>query len=300
MSLVSFVKVRRNAPESIRSSILESLDLVGYRFSKEVKNVVIKPNLCYYWDRSTGQTTDPDFIASLVSLLRQRISPNVDVSIVESDASAMKCKHVFKMLGYEKLSRDQNVRLVNLSEDDYSPLKVTVDGHVFTIMVPETIRKAELKINVPKIKYMRDPMFLTCALKNVYGCNPYARKSKLHADIERAIVGLNKAMGFNLCIVDGISVSGTQPRMLGLVMASEDPVAVDVAAARIAGLNPSRIKYIKVAASEGLGSSSFVEKGSPMRYFSARYPKRTVRDKVMSTAYRLMTLTRMSRRIGLE
>ena len=42
----------------------------------------------------------------------------MDIAIVESDASAMRCKYAFSMLGYEKLAKEKNVRLVNLSEDE--------------------------------------------------------------------------------------------------------------------------------------------------------------------------------------
>ena len=115
MSLVSFTRIRENSTSSIKQAILESLDLINYSFGKKIKTVVIKPNLCYYWDYSTGQTTDPKFVACLINILREKISSNIDIVIVESDASAMKCKYAFKMLEYEKLSKEYDVRLVNLS-----------------------------------------------------------------------------------------------------------------------------------------------------------------------------------------
>ena len=45
-------------------------------------------------------------------------------------------------------------------------------------------------------------------------------------------------MKFDLCLIDNNIAAGIQPRKLGLVMASQDPVAIDVAAAKIAWLNP--------------------------------------------------------------
>jgi len=124
----------------------------------------------------------------------------VNISIVESDASAMQCKHAFKMLSYEKLAYHYNVNLVNLSEDPHGIENVTAGGHSLKIMVPKTIKEADLKINVPKIKYSIEKIKITCALKNIFGCNPYPKKFKYHHNIYEAIVAINKAMKFDLHI----------------------------------------------------------------------------------------------------
>lgn len=297
MSLVSFVKIRENAMEQ---AILEALDLIGYSFPKEIRNIVIKPNLCYYWDYTTGQTTDPVFVGALINVLRKKISFDRSISIVESDASAMKCKHAFKMLGYEKLAQNFNVKLVNLSEDGCNSTKVTVDRQSFNLMIPKTIQNADLKINVPKIKYTIEPIKITCALKNVFGCNPYQRKFRYHPRLGEVIVALNKAIRFDLCIIDGNIVSGIQPRKLGLLMASKDPVAIDVAAAKIAGVNPRTIRYLKLARKEGLGNDSFVSKGEPLKYFKDRYPKKDATKKLVGKVYSIVTQTALAGKLGLH
>jgi len=104
MSLVSLVKTEME--NKIKEGIKNAIELIRYKFPTNVKNIVIKPNMCYYWDYSTGQTTDPMFVAALIEILRERISSDVNISIVESDASAMKCKYVFKFLGYEKMVKN--------------------------------------------------------------------------------------------------------------------------------------------------------------------------------------------------
>jgi len=122
MSLVSFVQTERS---NMKKAIKDSLNLINYRFQKNIRKIVIKPNMCYYWDYSTGQTTDPKFVAATIEILREKISPNVNISIVESDASAMKCKYAFKFLGYEKIAEQCNVNLVNLSEVEAEPPKLS-------------------------------------------------------------------------------------------------------------------------------------------------------------------------------
>jgi len=300
LSLVSFVKIQENTNNSLKKAILESLDLLDYSFPKEAKSIIIKPNMCYYWDYTTGQTTDPKLVAALIDLIREKISTTTEISIVESDASAMKCKYAFKMLGYEKLADNYNVNLVNLSEDPYQTVHVTAGNCTFNIMVPKTIQEADLKINVPKIKYTMEPIKLTCALKNIFGCNPYPQKFKYHSKLGEAIVAINKAMKFNLHIIDGIILSGIQPRRLGLVMASTDPVAIDTGAAKIAGLNPKTIKYLQLAEKEGLGNTAFIPKGEPLEHFKSQYPKKSLQTKLMSKAYSIVVQTGLSKKLGLE
>ena len=297
MSLVSFVKTEDH---DLKRAIADALRLINYDFRKDVKRIVIKPNMCYYWDRSTGQTTDPKLIGALIDVIRDNISADPVISIVESDASAMKCKHAFRFLGYEKLARDCNVRLVNLSEDTYDRVKVTSGGISFHLMVPRTIQCADLKINVPKIKYSLEKIKITCALKNVFGCNPYRKKSRYHSKLNEAIVAVNKAMRFDLAVIDGNIVSGSEPRRLGLVMASMDQVAIDAAAARVAGVNPGTVKYIQLAEKERLGKMTFIQTGLSVGHFQARYPRKTLYKKLMDKAYGTVVLMRLGKRLGLE
>lgn len=292
MSLVSFVKVRENTANSLKNAILESLDLLDYSLPKEAKNVIIKPNMCYYWDYTTGQTTNPKLVAALIELIREKISSNTEISIVESDASAMKCKYAFKFLGYEKLAQDYNVKLINLSEDRSEKVEVKVGNQHFHFMMPQTIKNADLKINIPKIKYLTRTK-ISCTLKNIFGCNPEPNKFKYHPKLEETIVALNKIMKFNLHILDGIIVTGRQPRRLNLIMASQDPVALDSAASKLADINPKSIRYLTLAYKEGLGNISFVPTGENPKTFEKQFPKKKLKDKILSSTYKF------AKRIGL-
>lgn len=300
MTTIGFARVSKNSLNSMRQAISEALKLIDYSFNNNTKSVVIKPNMCYYWDYSTGQTTDPRFVAALIDLIRRKISPEPNISIVESDASAMKCTHVFRMLGYERLSKDYGVELVNLTKDKSETVETTVGDLRLNVSLPQTIANASLKLNIPKIKYTMEPIKITCALKNIFGCNPYPRKFRYHPKLEEAIVAINKIMRFDLSIIDGNIVSGIQPCRIGLVMASRDPVAIDTAASKIAGVNPRTIRYLQIASNEGLGKTSFTPKGVPISYFKSLYPRKTINKKLMNKAYSLLTYTGLGRKIGLE
>jgi uncharacterized protein (DUF362 family) len=295
VSSVSFVQTER---PNIKKAIEDSLNLIGYKFQKNIKKVIIKPNMCYYWDYSTGQTTDPKFVAATIETLREKISKDLDISIVESDASAMKCKYAFKFLGYEKIAEQYNVKLVNLSEVEAEPVKVKAGNQNFDFMLPQIIKNADLRINIPKIKYMVATK-ITCALKNIYGCNPYPKKFKFHSRLSEAIVALNKVMSFNLCILDGIVVAGSHVTNLGLVMASQDPVAMDTAAAKILGVNPRSVKHITLAEKEDIGKASFTPKGMDLNYFRDKYPTTTLTDKAIVLGYKTVCALGLDKRLML-
>jgi len=286
MSLVSLVKFNKQGI-SLQEAIEESLNLINFQFNSKIQKIAIKPNMCYYWDYSTGETTSPKFVSALIDVIRNCASQKVEISVVESDASAMECKYAFRMLGYEKMAKEKGVKLVNLTNDQAEKVKVTVRNKTRQFSLPKTIADADILIDVPKIKYMM-MVKLTCALKNIYGCNPYPKKYKYHKQLDETIVSLNKIMKPDLCIIDGIIAKGIKTIKLGLIMTSTDPVAIDAAAAQIAGINPHSVKYITLASKEKIGNINFTPKGEPLENFKKLFPRKNMKYRtreILSTLY---------------
>ena len=98
----------------IDETVNRVIGLTGFSPSN-LHRVVLKVNLRYYWDSSTGETTDPRIVSAIIDSIRGRFGSNVEILIAEADASAMRVKHAFRMLGYEKLAGEKSVQLVNLS-----------------------------------------------------------------------------------------------------------------------------------------------------------------------------------------
>ena len=298
MSYVSLVSIKNNS--NFKDDIKKSLYLIDFNFKTNVEKVVIKPNLCYYWDYTTGQTTDPKFIGGLIDLLREEIDPDVDISIVESDASAMRCKHAFKILGYKRLSSEKDVKLINLSEDNVSTETVLVGNKSYELDVPKTIMNSDIRINVPKIKYTVPELKITCALKNIFGCIPKPNKYKYHRDIDNIIVAINKLLNFDLCILDGNVVSGVHPKKIGLIMSSLDPLAFDTVASKIAGVNPYLINYFALSEKENIGSYNYVTKGLNLEDFRKIYPKKGLKNNFFELGLKMIYLLQLQKRLGLE
>jgi uncharacterized protein (DUF362 family) len=188
------------------------------------------------------------------------------------------------------------VDLVNLSTVEAEKVAVKVADGVFEFMVPKIIRDADFCVNVPKMKYMRSTK-ISAALKNIYGCNPYPRKFEYHSKLDKVIVALNKVMPFNLHVLDGLTVCGSKTLRLGLVMVSQDPVAVDAVAAKIMGVNPKSVVHLRLAEKEGLGKTSFVAKGVDIDYFRRRFPRRSFSEKVITLGYRVACKLGLDKRL---
>jgi len=280
LSLVGLVHAEDSNPHSLKRAIERSLDLIQFSFDRNPGNVVIKPNMCYYYDHSTGETTDPKFVGVIIDVLREHLPSDPEISVVESDASAMSCKYAFKMLGYEELAKEKGVTLVNLRQERNKHAEVRIADTYCRFRIPKTIQNSDLLVNVPKIKYM--PIVkITCALKNLYGCNAYPRKSIYHTALHEAIVGINKLIKTDLVVVDGIIATGTATKRLGLVMASKDPVAIDAAACRIAGINPQSVRYLTLASRAGIGTTNFTPKGESLDHFQKSFPRKNIRSNTM-------------------
>jgi uncharacterized protein (DUF362 family) len=104
-------------------------------------------------------------------------------------------------------------------------------------------------------------------------------------------------MSFDLHVLDGLTVCGSKTLRLGLVMASQDPVAIDAVAATIMGINPKSVVHLRLAEKEGLGKASFVVKGTNIDYFKKRFPRKSFSEKVIMLGYRVACKLGLDKRL---
>lgn len=271
-NIVSLVSVK-NSTADIKRAILEALKLAEFKFPKVARSVAIKPNLAYYWDAATGYTTDPRVVAAIIDIIREKCGEDVDIKVVEADASAMRTKYAFKVLGYEKLAEEKKVELFNLSKGVLDEKTVQVGKREITFKVPRLLLDSDLFIDVPKLKLMRI-VKITCAMKNIFGCIGRPRKVVYHPILNETIVGINKILRPHLTIVDGLVALGRFPVKLNLIMASADPFSIDWVASQIMGYNPSKVKYLKMAVNEKVGDPKGVTTcGAEIEEFAKLFPK---------------------------
>lgn len=264
--------------EGIRQAVYEAIDMVGFDPPAQLYSVFIKPNLCYYWDYSTGETTDPRVVSAVIDYLRDRCGNDLDIRIVESDASAMRVKHAFKMLGYEKLSRSKSVGLMNLCEDKVVEKLTEVKAHQIRLPLPSSVFEVDLMINIPKLKTgpfaSGKGLHITCALKNLFGCIATNQKVYYHPEINEVIVAVNKLIETDLAVVDGIIAKGKNPCKLGLVMAGKEEIFIDYVVSQIMGYDPLSVEHLSLAIEEGIANIIGVNViGERVEEFSKRFQK---------------------------
>lgn len=268
---VSLVRSQYDGTD-VKRDLSQALNLIGFEPKFTVKTVAIKVNLCYYWNASTGHTTDPRIVEALIDQVRNACGSDVEIKIAEADASAMQTKYVFPMLGYTKLAKKKKVTLLNLSEDEIEEKEVMVGKTPIVFKVPRTLLTSDLFINVPKLKVMH-ATHITCAMKNLFGCIAHPRKVKYHPLLAKAIVGINKILKPHLNVVDGLVALGRFPVKLNLLMAGEDPFAVDWVAAQVMGYKPSGIQFLNLAIKEKLGhAENVVVVGEEIADFRKDFP----------------------------
>ena len=94
---------------------------------------------------------------------------------------------------------------------------------------------------------------------------PRGEKKRVHADFAEGIVDLNTVIQPSLTVIDGIIVlpnpdmkdPNTKTLELNTILAGRDRLALDLIAAKIGGLNPFDISYLKRAAERGIGESDY-------------------------------------------
>ncbi len=255
----------------IKKAVFDAIEKTDFN-PRKVNTVIIKPNLCYYWDASTGETTDKRVVSAIIDYVREFCNPDANIRIAEADATAMKTRYVFKMLGYTDLAAEKNVELFNLCDDDFKEIEIETKSGLLKIPLPKIMLNSDLIINVPKLKVPRR-IQLTCAMKNLFGCIHNPVKAKYHPYLHEVIAGVNRAIKPDLTVVDGIIALGKYPIKLGVIIAGTDSLAVDFTAAKIIGYNnPYKIKYIRLAEKMGVDNLN-VEIIGDINEFRKQFPK---------------------------
>lgn len=259
------VSVVRANDDKIENAVREAIDLVhGLEDLKEKKTIAIKPNLCGVKSSDSGQTTDPRIVEAIINMVNS-IASDCKINIVETDNSQASADKTFRILGYKDLEKNHaNVECVNLSKD--TRVRMSLDGSFFkTILIPETMFFSDYFINVAKLKTHAD-YYYTGILKNAYGfLQPRSARMRYHGFMHKVLADLNGIFKPDLSIIDGIvgmegfGPTDGNPKYVGIVVASKDPVAADSVAAQIAGFKPSRIKHLRYASKKGLGQYENIE-----------------------------------------
>lgn len=243
-------------PEEMAVRILREMniaeDIKG--LGKEDPLIGIKPNLVVSQPAEWGATTSPQLVRGVIKYLKNNGFHRI--IILESAWVGDSTAKAFRVCGYEELSEEFQVTLVDLKKD--RPQQYEVDG--IKINVCQQAMAVDYLINMPVLKAHCQTR-LTCALKNLKGCISDSEKRRFHTmGLHRPIACLNKILRTDLVVVDGIigdltHEEGGNPVRMNRVIAGKDPVLVDTYAAELIGYSVDDIDYIGLAEKLGVGTT---------------------------------------------
>ena len=248
------------------ASIIEAgLRNLGIR-SGEIrgKRILLKPNLIETVSGSVHICTQPEIICGAVQALLRLGAERVIVA--EGSGHCRETASVAQETGLAKALKEHATVFIDLNNDEMS-IKANVGGlnGLKTLTFPAVVDRVDWIVSMPKMK-THHWAGVTLSMKNMFGLMPgivYGwPKNVFHcAGIHRSIVDINATVRPHLAIVDGIvgmegdgPIMGT-PKLAGVIVMGRNPAAVDATTARIMGIDPLKVPYMK-AASGWLGTIS--------------------------------------------
>lgn len=229
-------------------------------YARPGHRVLVKPNCISVTPAEQHAQTHPAVVAEVCrQLLDLGARPFVGDSPAWGSLPAAAAKS-----GLADLLQRLGVPLVEFRH----PVRVeNAGGRVFShfTLAREAI-EADAIVNVPKLKTHRQ-LYVTIAIKNMFGCVPGKRKAWWHFKagnyedyFPRMLCEIYALTRPVLTILDAIvaqegngPVRGT-PRPVGLVLASSDAPALERIACEIIGAEPHRVRTLRAAAELGIGT----------------------------------------------
>ena len=234
-------------PEKLYTS-LKNASLAAGLPEVKGKTVLLKPNLLMDAAPEKAVTTHPAFFEAVIRLVREWGASR----ILAGDSPGLQGPNFTpRISGFWEVITKNNVEWV-----DFTKGKMELNcpnGKVqrrFT--VSSILKEVDVLINLPKLK-THQLMYFTGAMKNIFGLIPSVKKSPFHAryptreSFASMIVDLNlidkPVYTFMDAVIgmEGPGPAGGSPRQVGLLIASSNVLAMDVAACTIIGYPPEKI-----------------------------------------------------------
>ena len=256
--------------EEAERAVDEAIQLLGgpeaICTSKDV--VMIKPNMILPKDPGMAETTHPAVVAALVKALKKT---GAVVKVGEQAAWHYDTKAAFEATGIGKAALEAGAdEVVNWQQDERVAVKVPDPRSIQTAYLPVSVVESDVFIHVPKMKTNYYYGSVTLAIKGLLGLLANKDRGIYHrtiAEMAWATCDLAKAIApkHRLTLIDGITgMEGGGPHAglkvePGVILASQDMVAVEAVGCTIMGFHPFESPGVQVAMKAGLGTGELSE-----------------------------------------
>ena len=246
------------------------------------KSVLLKPNLVEPSRDAPHINTHPAVVLAAAEVFRRRGAR--EVLVAEGQGHCRDTDLVLEQSTLGPALREARLPYVDLNHDEvFEARNRARNTSLATLHLPATLRRADLIVSIPKLK-THHWAGLTASMKNLFGvmpglCYGWPKNVLHHAGISGSIVDIAATVAPHLAIVDGIvgmegdgPIMGT-PRRSGLLILGTNLPAVDATAARLIGLDPSRIEYLALASGRlgPIAERHIAQRGEPIATLRQRY-----------------------------
>lgn len=259
---VAVVKCNSYEKSKLDKAVVKALKLIDFDFRDyKGKKVLIKPNIVggYTKAKQKAITTNPDLIEAVCKILKK-----AGCKIYIGESSFMLTDISFKKSGIEKVAKKYSVKkkptifeqekLIRIKDSNAKVLK--------NFPVAKIMKEVDLIINMPKMK-THSLARVTLGIKNLYGLIPGGLKQRLHTKatgdrFSEILIDIYQNFKPELNILDGVfgmdghGPTSGNPKKAGLILASKNSVALDIASSSIMEFKPKKIPAIKYAIKRGL------------------------------------------------
>ncbi len=254
---MSTVLIHPATYEQVRGAVERAFEL--FPLPLKGRRVLIKPNVLRASQAEEGIVTHPAVLRAVVDVVEKEKPAEIIVGDNPGMFSYGRNEESFRTTGLMAAARGyyRNIGI------DTGRVAFNAD-FMDTVSLSQAVLDADIIISLPKFK-THGLTVMSGAIKNSYGLLPGGQKAVLHkaagspARFHDAVVDVFRLRIPDLFIVDAIvGMEGNGPaspdlRDIGLILASDNAVALDAVIALMMGCEPGRLRFLQRAKELGLG-----------------------------------------------
>ena len=265
-SIVSIVRCASYEAETVAGAVSAAIELAGLREAfADGRSVLLKPNLLSSRRPEDAVTTHPAVVEAAGEIARDA---GCRLTLGDSPPFAgenpARYAALLEQTGMTAAAQRIGAELVRF-EEGVVRLSNPSGRFYRSFDIARAVAEAEVLVSISKLK-THGLTGITGAVKNLFGCVPGIRKGLFHVQaaedretFAQMLVDLAAALPHAIHVMDAVvAMDGEGPnagraRQVGLILASEDPVALDAAACAVVGIDPMSIDTTRLGHDQGLG-----------------------------------------------
>lgn len=261
MSKVALVRCESYDYDQVKAAVQKGIDLLGgaLAFAKPGEKILLKPNWIMAVSPEKCATTHPTVFKSVAQIFKSS-----GVNLTYGDSPGFNSpENAAKKTGCAEAAHDLGIPSADFNSGKEVFFNDAIQNKKMTIV--NGVLESDGLISLPKLK-THGFLKLSGSIKNQFGCIPGTLKGEFHVklpnpvDFAKMLVDINLFIKPRLYVMDGIiAMDGNgpmngNPRKMGLLMFSSDPVALDATVCRIIGVNPEYSFTVTMGKAAGLGT----------------------------------------------